>query len=100
MTINFENKKAEFNLGEEFIKNGGEILEFYPDGWPANWKCGKKKDDTPIHPEGMTKEAIPYINESGEPEGCNPNKEFLEQVQDWRSDWTTPEESQEKMEEK
>ncbi len=95
MTNHFEKKKAEFDPGEEFIKSGGEILESHPDGKPARWKCGKGKDGLPIHPRGMTKEAISYINEKGGFEGREPDKKLLEEIKLWRPDWITPKENQE-----
>jgi len=94
MANHFENKKSEFDPGEEFIKSGGEILEFRPDGKSAHWKCGKGENGAPTHPEGMAKEAISYINEKGEFEGREPDEKLLEEMRLWRPNWTTPEEGQ------
>jgi hypothetical protein len=98
MTNHFENKKSEFDPGEEFIKSGGKILESHPDGRPARWKCGKGENGAPIHPKGMIKEAVTYINKDGELEGRELDDKYREEIKLWRSDWIIPEEGRKEKE--
>ena len=81
-----EPKKPEFNLDKKFIDSGGEVLNWYPAGRPARWKCGIDKNGNFIDPQ----EAIHYKNANDEWEAGNPDEELLEEIKRWRSDWNEP----------
>lgn len=80
-------ERPEFDLGEEFINSGGKVLEWYDDGRPKRWLCGRSPKGEPICPEGMQKDAIIYLNNKGQYEGTNPGQETREDIEKWRSDW-------------
>lgn len=100
MENNFEKRKKEFDPGEDFIKNGGKILEFYPDSRPKHWLCGRGANGEPIHPQGMEKECIRSLNKDGDYEGCNPDEQAIQERALWRSDMMSVDEEPEKKEKK
>jgi hypothetical protein len=80
-------KKPEFDAGEEFLKNGGEILKWYSDGRPASWKCGRGEKNEIIDPKGMEKMALHSLDKDGNWMGGNPDEELIKEIKRWRSDW-------------
>lgn len=82
-----QDERRPFDLGEKFVKNGGKVLEWYADGTPRRWKCGRGEKGEIVDPQGMKKEAIRYFNAQGECEGKNPDEESLKEIKLWRSDW-------------
>jgi len=89
-----QGQEGKFELGEEFIKSGGKVLEWYKENnrptRPKRWLCGRGENEEIIDPLGMTKECIRYLNEKGEWEAGNPDEDLLEEIKRWRSDYNEP----------
>jgi len=72
----------------EFVQTGGNILEYYEDGRPKKWLCGKNAAGEPIDPPDVNpKNVIRRLNRDGVWEGVNPTKEDIEELKLWRDDW-------------
>lgn len=72
----------------EFARTGGNILEYYKDGRPKTWICGKNAEGEPTDPEGVDpKDVVRRLNRDGVWEGANPAKEDVDEIKTWRSDW-------------
>ena len=81
-------EKLEFYLGEEFLKNGGKVLKWYPDGRPAVWKCGLGKNGEIIDPKGAEKSGLHHLDDkTGNWMSGNPDEELIKEIKRWRSDW-------------
>lgn len=83
----FGPEKSEFYLGEEFLKSGGKVLKWYSGGKPASWKCGRGEKGEIIDPKGMSKMGQHFLDKDGNWMGGNPDKELIEEIKRWRSDW-------------
>jgi hypothetical protein len=89
-----QDQEGKFELGEEFIKSGGKVLEWYKKNGkpksPKEWLCGHGENGEIIDPQGMTRESLHYLNLEGKWEAGNPDKRLREQIALWRSDWNEP----------
>lgn len=67
-------RKPTYDVGQEFIESGGEVLEWDKDGRPKRWKRGYK-DKKFIDPKGIEeKDITTYLNQDGKWEATTESK--------------------------
>lgn len=73
----------------EFAASGGDILEFYDDGRPKRWRCGRGENGEPLDPlQADRKNILHRLTADGSWEGVNPTADDIAELKQWRSDWS------------
>lgn len=82
--MNQHTPEQEPNDYEDFLKSGGEFLEYFLDGQVKRWRCGKNEQAQRVDPYGVSpKDIIHSLNNKGKWEGRIPSRDDLEEKETW-----------------